>query len=102
MTTKQFFIQGLTHDGKPFRPSDWAERLCGVMAQFRPDGDTGDPRFTYSPFVKPINIAGIKCVIIDEKLNEIEPKAMDFVKNFAKDNRLPIVEACEIPTKSTN
>ena len=102
MTAKQFFIQGLTHDGKPFRPSDWAERLCGVMAQFRPNGDTSDPRFTYSPYVKPVNIAGIKCVVVDERLNEIEPKAMDFVKNFAKDNNLPIVEACEIPKKSPN
>jgi hypothetical protein len=102
VTTKQFFIQGLTQDGKPFRPSDWAERLCGVMAQFRPENDSGDPRFTYSPFVKPVIIAGIKCVVVDERLSDIEPKAMDFVKNFAKDNNLPIVEACEIPTKSNN
>ena len=102
VTTKQFFIQGLTNDGKPFRPSDWAERLCGVMAQFRPDGDTSDPRFTYSPYVKPVNIAGVKCVVVDERLREIEPKAMDFVKNFAIDNNLPIVEACEIPVKPSN
>lgn len=99
MTAKQFFIQGLTHDGKPFRPSDWAERLCGVMAQFRPENDPGDPRFTYSPYVKPTNIAGIKCVIVDERLAEIEPKALDFVNNFAKDNQLQVVQACEIPTK---
>lgn len=102
MTAKQFFIQGLTHDGKPFRPSDWAERLCGVMAQFRPEDDPNDPRFTYSPYVKPVNIGGLKCVVVDERLRDIEPKAMDFVKNFAKDNNLPIVEACEIPIKSNN
>jgi hypothetical protein len=28
----EFIIQGVTLDGKPFRPSDWAERLCGVMS----------------------------------------------------------------------
>ena len=35
---REFFIQGLTRDGKPFRPSDWAERLAGAMSCFRPDG----------------------------------------------------------------
>jgi hypothetical protein len=34
-TSKELFIQGVTLDGKTFRPSDWAERLAGVMSQFR-------------------------------------------------------------------
>ncbi|MBL8428197.1 MAG: DUF3579 domain-containing protein, partial [Dechloromonas sp.] len=25
-----FIIVGLTKEGRKFRPSDWAERLCGV------------------------------------------------------------------------
>lgn len=100
LIVKQFFIQGLTADGKPFRPSDWSERLCGVMAQFRPPEDSGDPRFTYSPYVRPIIVAGVKCVVIDTRLRDIEPKALDFVQNFAKDNGLPIIEACELPAKS--
>ena len=29
-----FMIIGRTRAGKTFRPSDWAERLCGVMAGF--------------------------------------------------------------------
>ena len=99
LSTKQFFIQGATHDGKTFRPSDWAERLCGVMSQFRPPEDRGDPRFTYSPYVRPVVIAGLKCVVIDTRLGDIDPRALDFVENFAKDNNLPMVEACEIPTK---
>ena len=37
-STKEVFIQGVTHDGKTFRPSDWAERLAGVMSSFRPGG----------------------------------------------------------------
>ncbi|RIX67821.1 DUF3579 domain-containing protein, partial [Acidovorax cavernicola] len=36
--SQELFIQGLTRDGKTFRPSDWAERLAGVMSQFRPGG----------------------------------------------------------------
>jgi hypothetical protein len=99
---RYFVIYGVTNSGNTFRPSDWAERLCGVMAQFRPENDTSDPRFTYSPFVKPTIVAGTKCVVVDERLRDIEQKAMDFVKNFAKDNNLPIVEACEIPIKSNS
>ena len=40
-TSSEIFIQGLTHAGRTFRPSDWAERLAGVMAQFRPAGAGG-------------------------------------------------------------
>ncbi|MDP9124789.1 MAG: DUF3579 domain-containing protein, partial [Pseudomonadota bacterium] len=31
---RQMFIQGLTLDGRTFRPSDWAERLAGAMSCF--------------------------------------------------------------------
>ena len=65
------------------------------MATFRPNGDSGDPRFTYSPYVRPIVITKIKCVVIDTRLHDIDPRALDFVINFAKDNNLPIEEACE-------
>jgi len=92
---KKLFIQGVTSSGKPFRPSDWAERLCGVMATFRPPGDHADPRFTYSPYARPVQIAQIKCVVIDTRLHELDPRALDFVLNFAKDNDLAIEEACE-------
>ena len=30
----EIFILGLTHAGRVFRPSDWAERLAGVMSAF--------------------------------------------------------------------
>jgi len=33
----EFVIQGVTLEGKPFRPSDRAERLCGVMSAFGGD-----------------------------------------------------------------
>ena len=29
---RQVFIQGITRDGRPFRPSDWAERLASIVA----------------------------------------------------------------------
>jgi hypothetical protein len=30
----EIVIVGLTTDGHAFRPSDWAERLCGMMSIF--------------------------------------------------------------------
>ena len=74
--------------------------MCGVMATFRPPGDLGDPRFTYSPYVIPVVIATVKCVVIDTRLGDLDPRALDFVCNFAKDNDLPIEEACEFEPKS--
>ncbi|HEY1226010.1 MAG TPA: DUF3579 domain-containing protein, partial [Ramlibacter sp.] len=34
----EVLIQGTTRDGRTFRPSDWAERLAGVLSSFRPGG----------------------------------------------------------------
>ncbi|HTQ77449.1 MAG TPA: DUF3579 domain-containing protein, partial [Burkholderiales bacterium] len=79
----EFVIQGLTLDGKPFRPSDWAERLCGVMAAFG-----GDHRMQYSPYVHPVTADGVRCVVVDIRLEEIEPMAYRFLVSFAKDNEL--------------
>ena len=98
-TAKQVFIQGVTRGGRTFRPSDWAERLAGVMSQFRPDGDP--PRLgghlRYSPWCTPNNVAGVKCVIVHRDMQEAEPQAWDFVMNFARDNDLQIVDACLMP-----
>jgi hypothetical protein len=96
----EFFIQGLTGDGKPFRPSDWAERLCGVMSCFRPEG-TGGPNahLQYSPYVRPTVLGGVKSVVVNEELRELQPLAYHFVVNFAKDNDLQIIDACLLPEK---
>jgi hypothetical protein len=81
----EFVILGTTRDGKPFRPSDWAERLCGVMSAFG-----GEHRTQYSPFVYPITANGVRCVVVDVRLDEIEPMAYRFLVNFAKDNELQV------------
>lgn len=94
----EFFIQGITSDGRQFRPSDWAERLCGVMACFRPEGQGGpNAHLRYSPYVRPTVLGGVKSVVVNEALREIEPLAYHFVLDFAKDNDLQIVNACLLP-----
>jgi len=99
---KQYLIEGITHAGKPFRPSDWAERLCGVMSAFQPPGRrvVGAP-MQYSPYVHPVMVGNVKCVAVDSRLELLEPMAMEFVRNFARDNDLPFVEACVIAEPSS-
>ena len=96
---REVFIQGLTLDGRTFRPSDWAERLAGAMSCFRPGGVVGGPgaHIGYSPYCVPTVINGVKCVIVNEALREIEPMAWEFVMNFARDNGLQVADACLLP-----
>jgi hypothetical protein len=102
--SREFFIQGVTLDGQTFRPSDWAERLAGAMSSFRPGGtQAGISAFIgYSTLCVPRVISGVKCVIVNETLREIEPMAWDFVMNFARDNQLQLTEACLLPDRKTS
>jgi hypothetical protein len=102
MTTskpRQFFIQGLTKDGRTFRPSDWSERLAGAMSCFRPGGGAGGigAFIGYSPYCVPQLVDGVKCVLVSEALKDLEPMAWDFVMSFARDNNLHVAEICLLP-----
>jgi hypothetical protein len=88
----EVFILGVTRDGRTFRPSDWAERLAGVMSSFRPGGAQPGSHLNYSPWCIPTVIDGTKCVIVNRALRDYEPMAWDFVINFAKDNELTVSE----------
>jgi len=94
---RQYFIKGLTQDGRSFRPSDWAERLAGAMSSFRPGGSAGGIAafIGYSPYCEPQFVDGIKCVLVNEALRELEPMAWDFVMNFARDNALQVTDATD-------
>ena len=77
----------------------WAERerLAGALSSFRPKGSGIGAHIGYSPYCVPRVIDGIKCVIVNEALKDIEPMAWDFVMNFARDNGLQVAEACLLP-----
>lgn len=96
-SSKEVFIQGITHEGKTFRPSDWAERLAGVMSSFRPGGARPGSHLSYSPWCIPTTLNGVKCVVVNSDLRDHEPMAWDFVINFARDNNLQVAEACLLP-----
>ena len=90
-----FIIVGLTSDGRKFRPSDWAERLCGVLSAFG-----AEKRMTYSPYVGPGYYNGEKAVFVDGTLYDVEPMAYRFVMSFAVDNDLQLIESiCPISGK---
>ena len=86
-------IAGVTRDGKPFRPGDWAERLAGVITLFvkekRPASSVA-ATWLAVPFVK----GGVRCLSVSPQLAKVCPEAFDFVMRFACDNEL-VVEAVQ-------
>ncbi|QBQ96818.1 DUF3579 domain-containing protein [Paraburkholderia pallida] len=97
----EYFIQGITSSGKKFRPSDWSERLAGVMSSFGPKASANargpNAYLRYSLYVRPTMIGDLKVVVLDSRLKDVEPMAFNFVMSFAKDNDLVVTEACELP-----
>jgi hypothetical protein len=81
----EVLIRGLTLSGRPFRPSDWADRLAGVMSTFGLDS-----RINYSPYVHPLTADGVKCLAVDQRLERIDGQAWHFLMGFARDNDLVI------------
>jgi hypothetical protein len=90
---EHLIIHGTTLEGSRFRPSDWAERLAGVLSQFRPAGSAPSP-LSYSPYAMPRVIDGERCVIIDHRLRQLEPLAWKFACDFAESNRLRTTDTC--------
>jgi hypothetical protein len=89
---RSFVILGVTQEGRRFRPSDWAERLCGVMAPFRPGPVDANAHLTYSPYVTPGMHDGVKCVHVDARIHSVDPLAYRFLAGFASDNGLQVLE----------
>ena len=96
---RRILILGRTVDGKAFRPSDWGERLAGVMSQFRPDSVAAGVRVGYSPWCSPSAHGGMSCVVAHKDLSESEPMAWDFLLNFARDNGL-VLQDGDLPGSS--
>ena len=92
-----FLIVGVTADERRFRPSDWADRLAGVMSAFQPPGRASTARFQYSPYALPVRFAAWSGVRVDPALRQVEPMALDFLMNFARDNDLMVVLATPAP-----
>ena len=89
----EVIILGVTISGQTFRPSDWSERLAGVMSSLRPGGAVPGDHLSYSPWCVPNTIDGNKCVIVHTVMRDDNVMAWDFVMGFARDNQLQVVKA---------
>lgn len=87
-TPNEIIIQGITHKGRTFRPSDWAERLSGILSSF----NTG--RLSYHEYVRPLLLNQVRCVAVDKQLEALQPAMFRFLMDFANDNDLRILD-CE-------
>jgi hypothetical protein len=87
IVTSEIIIKGITSSGREFRPSDWSDRISGVLSTFG-----ADHRMSYSPYVKPVTVDGVRCVIVDKKLQKIASSAYNFLISFAHDNDLQIAD----------
>lgn len=85
---KEIIIQGLTRAGKPFRPSDWVDRMCSTYASFG-----ADRKLRYSPYLKPRVIEGVRCLAVDLKLKDTNPEGFNQLMHFVDENQLNILDA---------
>lgn len=83
---KTLLIQGLTASGGRFRPSDWVERICSLLATFQ------GGRLHYSRQLHPVLVNGVKCVHVDAQLEQDHPAIHKQVMYFANSNQLNIIE----------
>jgi hypothetical protein len=93
-STEKVIIRGLTRDGGKFRPSDWAERLCGAVASYGPGR-----RIIFHPNVRMASIDGVKCVVIDAELEQKDEMLFEFLLDFAEDNKLQISRTDNFPAE---
>jgi hypothetical protein len=84
----EIIIEGLTRAGKPFRPSDWVDRMCSSYASFG-----ADRKLRYSPFLKPQLLNGVRCLAVDMRLKEINPEGFKQLMLFVEENQLNVKDA---------
>lgn len=74
-------------NGRTLRPSDWVERISGIMAQFGTDH-----RLRYGS-VRPCFVKGKKCLLVKKSLQQENPAAFEYVAAFVRSNGL---QMCDI------
>lgn len=78
-------VESVSQDGRPFRPSDWVERISTQLASYGTDH-----RLHYADSVHPCTIEGAKCLCVKKSLRAENPAAYEFILKFAADNQLRV------------
>lgn len=94
--SRRIVIEGVTEDGRTFRPSDWMERISGSLSTFG-----NDRRMRYSDYVQPQILDGKKCLVVDPTLSDRNPTQFSFLLEFAKGNCLRVREIDSSVTDAT-
>ena len=90
----EIIIEGKTVEGKKFRPSDWVDRLCGMLADF------DRHKVAYSPYLRPMMFKDMQCVAIKRALEASSPDAFGFLMQFAKDNKLVVTDCANFKLRA--
>lgn len=90
----EVIIEGQTVEGKKFRPSDWVDRLCGMLAQF------DRQKVSYSPYLRPMMFKGMQCVAVKRELEEKSPSVFGFLMQFANDNKLVVTDCASFKMRA--
>lgn len=85
----KYIIEGVTEDGRKFRPSDWIDRIASMAASYTKQ------RLVYSDLLHPELYEGQKCLIIDTELEIKNPTMFQHVMNFVKSNGLKMTAVCD-------
>jgi hypothetical protein len=109
-----FIIDGITLDGKVFRPSDWIERLIDTLSSYGADRRTRvgsysgpDRRGQQTGLLCAQMIEGRKCLVVDARLQEANPAAFRFLQEFIQSNQLQMRQTnsttpiCLVSTEQT-
>ena len=83
----EIIIEGMTLDNVKFRPSDWVDRLCGMLAIF-----DDNQKISYSPYLRPLVYKDMNCVAVKKSLQEKNENVFRFIMQFAKDNNLIVAD----------
>lgn len=87
----RYIIEGVTEEGRKFRPSDWIDRIASMGASYGPSH-----RLVFSDMLHPELYEGEKCLMIDMALEQQNPNMFEYVMNFVTSNKLKMTQVCDI------
>jgi len=86
----KYIIEGVTEEGRKFRPSDWIDRIASMGASYDMQ------RLVYSDMLHPELYEGQKCLMIDMALEQENPGMFQYVMNFVTSNHLKMTQVCDL------
>lgn len=92
--SEPMLIVGTNKDGSRFRPTEWSQRLAGLVSHFQAK------HLTYSACVQPeILEDGTRAVRLDSKLRIGAPEIFDQIMSFVEEHGLTVMPClCESPS----